>query len=39
VTTGFTAGAIGNIDTDATMDIWMINDQRNLVCISDDVPA
>ena len=39
VTTGFTAGAIGNIDTDATMDIWMINDQRNLLCIFDDVPS
>jgi len=39
VTAGFTSGAIGNIDSDATLDIWMINDQRNLVLISDDVTA
>lgn len=28
--TGFTAGATGNIDSDATCDQWIINDAKNL---------
>jgi type IV pilus assembly protein PilA len=39
VVTGFTSGAVGNIDSDATLDAWIINDQRNLACISDDVTS
>jgi type IV pilus assembly protein PilA len=35
--TGFTAGAEGNVDSDATCDEWGINDQRNLVNIMSDV--
>jgi type IV pilus assembly protein PilA len=33
----FTAGASGNIDTDATLDMWTINDVRTLSCQQDDV--
>jgi len=35
----FVVGASGNIDTDATLDQWSINEQRQLVAISDDVTA
>ena len=35
----FTAGAVGNIDTDATLDIWTINDVKTLVNLSDDVTS
>ena len=38
-TTGFTAGAKGNVDTDATCDEWGINDQRNLVNTVSDVTS
>jgi type IV pilus assembly protein PilA len=34
---GFTAGAIGNIDSDATLDTWYVNDIKTLLPISDDV--
>jgi type IV pilus assembly protein PilA len=34
---GFTAGARGNIDADATCDDWLINDSRILVNTSDDI--
>ena|SRR5437016_25233 len=37
--TGFTAGAIGNIDGDATCDEWAINDIRSLVNNSNDVTS
>jgi type IV pilus assembly protein PilA len=33
----FTAGAQGNIDTDALLDQWTINDVRNLKNYADDV--
>jgi type IV pilus assembly protein PilA len=33
----FTAGAIGNIDTDATTDVWTMTEQRRLVNQRDDV--
>jgi type IV pilus assembly protein PilA len=33
----FTAVALGNIDTDATMDEWSINDQKTLTNHVDDV--
>jgi prepilin-type N-terminal cleavage/methylation domain-containing protein len=36
-TTGFTAGAIGNIDNDSTCDEWEINDIRNLTNTRNDV--
>jgi len=39
VTAGFTSGAIGNVDSDATTDIWSVNDQKNLVVVSDDVTS
>jgi type IV pilus assembly protein PilA len=32
--TGFTASAIGNIDTDATCDVWTINDSRQLINVA-----
>jgi type IV pilus assembly protein PilA len=35
--TGFTAGANGNIDGDAACDHWFINDQRNLQNPNNDV--
>jgi len=35
----FTAGAIGNIDSDATLDIWSVNDVKDLQNISDDVSS
>jgi len=35
--TGFTAGARGNIDADATCDEWTINDLRSLVNQLNDV--
>ena len=34
---GFTAGATGNIDADATCDQWFINDRRSLQNPSNDV--
>jgi len=37
--TSFTAGAIGNIDADATFDIWEVNDVKALVNVSDDVTS
>jgi hypothetical protein len=33
----FTAGAQGNIDTDALLDQWTINDVRDLKNYADDV--
>ena len=36
-TGGFTAAAIGNIDSDAYCDQWSINDVRNLTNYSNDV--
>jgi type IV pilus assembly protein PilA len=36
---GFTAGAMGNIDSDATCDEWFINDQRALSNERNDVGA
>ena len=33
----FTAGAIGNVDTDIAVDIWTMTEQRTLVNVSDDV--
>jgi len=33
----FTAGAVGNIDTDSFLDQWTIDDVKNLVNLSDDV--
>jgi hypothetical protein len=35
-THGFTALAIGNIDSDPCMDVWMINDNRELANLIDD---
>jgi type IV pilus assembly protein PilA len=35
--TGFTAGAIGNIDSDSGCDEWSINDVRNLTNNRNDV--
>jgi len=35
----FTAGAVGNIDTDGTLDQWIINDVKNLAILSDDVTS
>ena len=35
--TGFTAGAVGNIDSDSTCDEWAINDLRNLTNTNNDV--
>ena len=37
--TTFTAGAIGNVDSDATLDIWEINDVKALNNVSDDVTS
>ena len=34
---GFTAGTIGNIDSDSTCDEWSINDLRNLTNTRNDV--
>ena len=34
---GFKAAAIGNIDGDATCDVWTIDDQKNLVNVINDV--
>jgi len=36
---GFTAGAQGNVDSDATCDDWFINDQRQLTNTRNDVGA
>lgn len=36
---GFTAGAQGNVDSDATCDDWFINDQRALTNTRNDVGA
>ena len=38
-TTGFTAGASGNIDQDVTCDNWYINDQRVLNNTKNDVSS
>ena len=35
-TTGFTATASGNIDNDPVLDVWTINDDRNLVHVTQD---
>jgi type IV pilus assembly protein PilA len=37
--TGFTAGAIGNIDGDVACDEWHMNDQRSLTNDKNDVSA
>ena len=37
--TGFTAGAIGNVDGDVACDEWFMNDQRSLVNTKNDVSA
>jgi len=37
--TGFTAGAIGNIDADTTCDEWAMNDIRSLINNSNDVTS
>ena len=34
---GFKAAAVGNIDGDATCDVWTIDDQKNLVNVTNDV--
>jgi type IV pilus assembly protein PilA len=34
---GFTAGAAGNIDNDATCDVWTMNDQKTLLNNTNDV--
>jgi len=39
LTGGFTSGAIGNLDADASLDIWVVDDVRNLRNVSDDVTA
>ncbi|MDH4186283.1 MAG: hypothetical protein OEV08_04740, partial [Nitrospira sp.] len=31
---GFTASALGNIDSDATCDLWTINDSRQLINVA-----
>ena len=36
---GFTAAAIGNIDSDTVLDSWYVNDVKTLSPISDDVTA
>ena len=36
---GFTAGAMGNVDSDATCDEWFINDMRMLTNEKNDVGA
>jgi len=38
-TAGFTAGAEGNVDSDATTDTWIMNDTRTLTPLSDDVTS
>lgn len=37
--TGFTAVAIGNIDGDATCDVWTINEQKVLTNVTNDVSS
>lgn len=37
--TGFTAGAIGNVDGDIACDEWFMNDQRSLTNTKNDVSA
>ena len=37
--TGFTAGAIGNVDGDVACDEWTMNDTRNLLNTKNDVSA
>ena len=37
--TSFTAVAIGNIDGDATCDVWTINDQKVLTNVTNDVSS
>ena len=34
---GFKAAAVGNVDGDATCDVWTIDDQKNLVNVTNDV--
>ena len=36
---GFTAGADGNVDSDATTDTWIMNDTKTLTNLSDDVTS
>lgn len=36
-TSSFTVYSWGNIDSDATLDVWYINDQRALVTEQDDI--
>ena len=36
---GFKAVAIGNIDGDSTCDVWMIDDQKNLKNVTNDVSS
>ena len=38
-TGGFSAGAVGNIDSDSTCDEWSINDVRNLTNSKNDVSS
>jgi type IV pilus assembly protein PilA len=33
----FTIGAVGNVDNDATNDLWMMNQSRDLTNLTDDV--
>ena len=35
--TGFTCMAIGNIDSDDTLDVWSINDNKNLENLLNDI--
>ena len=37
--TGFTAVAIGNVDGDATCDVWTIDDQKVLTNVTNDVSS
>lgn len=37
--TGFTAGATGNLDSDAVYDMWSIDDAKNLSNITNDVAS
>ena len=32
----FKAGLVGNIDSDATNDVWTIDDTRNIVNVTND---
>lgn len=37
--THFRARAVGNIDDDATLDVWEINEQRDLILLTDDITS